>query len=393
MLKVSIIGIGNAGSQVAEKAAQMSICPAMAINSSEKDLSQVSDKVLKFMISDKEGFSQGAGKNRSLAKKYLKDSIIKLLSTESVKNFISSNDVVFIVSSSAGGTGSGTAPLMCSILSSTFVDTKFIMVGITPVYNETLSSQVNTLDYLNELYTVLNNQTYMLYDNDKYSSLPSYQMMDAVNTEIIRDIEVIRCTHNIPTPYESIDEEDMSRLISFPGMLNVVRVEGIREKELDNASIEDMIISKLKKNGHVDFQRDKIVAATGIIVNLDEGCVSESFDTHIPKVFDFIGTPDHDFSHFYVYPSSEHGSNNAYLIMSGLNPVNDKMNSIINRIEEIKSKQKVKAPVDSDLGGNGLAINNINLADLNADIASKDTRNAEKNIETNLSDIFDMFKI
>jgi hypothetical protein len=50
--------------------------------------------------------------------------------------------------------------------------------------NEALSAHVNTLEYLNELYGTLENQTYMLYDNDKYAGMPSYKMMDLVNTAL-----------------------------------------------------------------------------------------------------------------------------------------------------------------------------------------------------------------
>lgn len=387
MLKTSIIGIGNAGGQVAEKCATELNIPALAINSSERDLANITGNVKKRIISDKEGLSQGAGKNRSLAKKYLKDSIIKLLADEEIKNFICDNDVVFIASSTGGGTGSGTAPLMTSILSSTFVDTKFIMIGITPVTNEALSAHVNTLEYLKEVYDILKDQTYMIYDNDKYPDVLSYQMMSMINSEIVKDIDVIRCAHNNPTPYDSIDEEDMSRLISFPGLLNVVRLEGIKEKDLNDNTIEDLLIKKLKNNAHVDFQRDKVVVATGVISNLDEN-IGASFDNHIPKVIEYIGNPDHDFNHVSINDQRSM-SNDVYVIMSGLSPINDKISAINDRIEDIQSKQK------SFTENNECTFDQIDVRGLSNSISSKDTRGSrdEKREETNLSDIFSMFEV
>ena len=384
MLKVSVIGIGNAGGQVAAKAAENLNVPAMAINSSEKDLGTISGKVMKRVITDKEGLGQGAGKNRSLAKKYLKDSIIKMLSDKEVNSFISDNDVVFIVSSTGGGTGSGTAPLMTSILSSTFVDIKFIMVGITPVNSEALSAQVNSLEYLKEVYDILQNQTYMIYDNEKMSDLPSYQMMGEINDEIVKDIDVIRCAHNNPTPYDSIDEEDMSRLISFPGLLNIVRLDNIKEKDVNNTSIEDMLLKKLKSNAHVDFQRDKVIVATGVISNLEES-IANTFDNHIPKVVDYIGSPDHDFTHFSIH--TDRGlENNVYLIMSGLSPINDKVQAISDRIDQIQEKQKTAASEDHALS--------INVKDISSKIGKKDTRNVDHEAaEVDLANIFNMFEV
>ena len=138
MLKVGIIGIGNAGSQVASLAYSELKIPVMCINSSEKDLETIPDGIPRKLISDAAAFSKGAGKDRSLAKSYLKDSIMPLISAEEFKTFMTELDVVFVVSSTGGGTGSGTAPLITSIINSAFPDTKTVIVGILPVEAEAL---------------------------------------------------------------------------------------------------------------------------------------------------------------------------------------------------------------------------------------------------------------
>ena len=68
MLNVGIIGIGNAGSQVAATAIKQNI-DAVVINSSENDLSTISNSIIKFPLGD----LRGAGKNRTEAKKFLKE--------------------------------------------------------------------------------------------------------------------------------------------------------------------------------------------------------------------------------------------------------------------------------------------------------------------------------
>ena len=381
MLKVGIVGIGNTGNQVASLAQDRLKIPVLAINSSEKDLETVPSSVPKKLISSADGLSQGAGKNRALAKSYLKDSIMSFLSSDDVQTFINDLDVLFIVSSTGGGTGSGTAPLMANIIQSTFVDVKVILIGVLPVNSEALSAHVNTLEYLNELYSQLTNQTYMLYDNDRLAYLPSYQMMEKVNEEIVSDIDVIRCTYNMTTRFDSIDEQDMMRLISFPGRIVVARLQKIAEKDLDNVSIEDKLIDVIKKNCHVEAQRDKKVTASGIITNLSSA-ISETFDNHVPKVREFIGDPIHDFNHIYINEDRKL-PNNVFLILSGLTPVNDKIHKISDRVDEIQEKQKALEEEN--------ALNEIELSKLSGTVASKDSKSSDNVSAVDLKSIFDKF--
>jgi cell division GTPase FtsZ len=380
MLQVGVIGIGNTGNQIATLAMNELKIPVLAINSSEKDLETVPDSVPKKLISSTKGLSQGAGKNRSLAKSYLKESIMKVLSSDETNKFLNDMDIIFIVSSTGGGTGSGTAPLLANIIKSAYADTKVILIGVLPVNNEALSAHVNTLEYLNELYSVLENQTYMLYDNDRYAKLPSYLMMEKVNREIVEDINVIRCTYNLTTRFDSIDEQDMMRLVSFPGRIVVSRLEKIQEKDIDGKSIEDMLIDNLKTNAHAELQRDRKVIASGIITNLSQ-TLTESFDNHIPKVREFVGDPIHDFNHIYINEDRKL-PNNVFLILSGLAKVNDKINRITDRINEIEDSQKVDDDDD--------ALSDVDVNALSSMVSSNDLSKT-KTDTVDIKGIFDKF--
>ena len=383
MLNVGVIGLGNTGNQIAALAAEELKIPAMAINSSEKDLETIANKIPKILISDTEGSSKGAGKNRALAKTYLKDSILSIISKEDVQKFISELNVLFLVSSTGGGTGSGTALLMANILSSMFVDTHVIIVGILPVMSEALSAHVNSLEYLNELYSNLENQTYMLYDNDSLYNIPSYKMMDTINREVVKDIDVLRCTFNYTTKYDSIDEQDMKRLISFPGRIMVTRLEDLKERDLDKSSIEDLLISKIKNTNHVELQRDRKITATGIIVNLSEQVFSD-FDNHIPAVREFIGDPDHDFNHLAINDDRKM-PNNVFLIMSGMSQVNDRIQKISDRIEEIEQKQKIREEESQ--------LDTLGINELSQKISAKDAKKTVDVEQVDLSNIFSKFGI
>ena len=381
MLNVGIIGIGNTGNQVAVLANEKLRIPVMAVNSSERDLETVPNNISKYKIGKPE--SQGAGKNRYRAKTLLKDSIIEFISSDAVKEMLSKLDVVFIVSSTGGGTGSGTAPLMADVISKTFADVKTILVGVLPVNNEALSAHSNTLEYLEELYGKLPNQTYMLYDNDKLADIPSYKMMEQVNLEIVKDIDVLRCQYNLTTRFDSIDERDMIRLISFPGRIMVCRIEDLKEKDCDNKSIEDMLIDNIKKNCHVETQRDKKVAASGIITNLSLA-ISEEFNNHIPKVREFVGDPIHDFNHIYINEDRKL-PNNVFLILSGLSRIDDKIAKINERVEEIQEKQKLME--DENM------LSGIDITSLSNKVNSDETKPEDDTNSVDIKSIFSSFGV
>ena len=110
MLKIGVIGIGNAGSQVALVAHKEGI-ESMVLNSSEKDLAMVPDDMYKIPLGD----LKGAGKNREGAKKFLQEVAGKIISSEKFINHVGDKDVVFIVSSCGGGTGSGAGYVVAEV--------------------------------------------------------------------------------------------------------------------------------------------------------------------------------------------------------------------------------------------------------------------------------------
>ena len=343
MLKTGIIGIGNAGSQVAALCKERLQIEALAINSSERDLQTLPANLNKILIGD----SKGAGKERLEAKNFLKDSIMNIIKDDRLTE-VFDNEVVFIASSTGGGTGSGTSILFANIISEVYPKTKVIIIGILPTLKEALSTQLNTIEYLKELYETMNDATYMLYDNDKLAKLPSPQMMEKINNVIVDDISVIMGTYQLPTKFSSIDEKDMSNILSTKGRITIVSLKDIKEKDIDETSLEDLIIEQFKINAHCEIQRDKIVNRTGVITNLSDR-LNDKFDSHIPKVQEFIGSPVEEFEHI-VINSDRHMTNNIFVICSGLTAINDRIRKINDRIDEIEEAQKQQEE-DNELNG------------------------------------------
>lgn len=362
MLDVSVVGIGNAGSQVAALAADKLKIPVLAINSSEKDLQTIPEKIPHYLMGDE----KGAGKERQAAKLFLKDSVMDILSKDFAQD-VFNKEVVFVVSSTGGGTGSGTALVLADVIREVYHDTKVILVGILPTLKEALSTQVNTIEYMKELYETLGDATYMIYDNEKLAKLPSTIMMQKINQSIVDDIDVIRGTYQHPTRYASIDEKDAGNIISTSGRIVIAALRNLKEKDIDEVTLEDLLIEQFKINTHCEIQRDKIVKRTGVISLLSER-LNERFDTNLVEVQKFIGTPVESFEHT-VINADRQLENCVFLIAAGLTQINDRIRKINDRIEEI-NEQQMQREDDSELS-------DIDLQSLNKKIDRKSATDRE----------------
>lgn len=385
MLNVGIIGCGNAGNQVCALSARLyPDIPVIAINCSENDLRTLPQNIHGVLIGD----GRGAGKNREEAKEFLEKSIMDFVTDQYVREFLSKLDIVFIVSSTGGGTGSGISILLTNVIRAVCADAENpvfpIPVGILPTLNEALSTQANSLSYLTELYDFTDNPTYMLYDNDKFSKLSTVEMMKSINSAIVEDINVLRGFYNSSTTYNSIDERDAMTIITTPGRLMVASVYDLKEKDCDDENgVEDRLIQEIKKNGHAEVQIDGIVNRTGVIANVSESLM-KSFDTHVPKIQKMIGSPVEEFEHITVN-SERKLPNNIFYIASGLTPINDRIAKIKDRIEEIMEAQKKKQD-EMELDKDMLSVVQSKR------VYRKPTASTSTNNQVDLSSIFNKFK-
>lgn len=337
--KIAIVGIGNAGGQVANMAENRypELFDCIYINSSEADLAMVSERSeYKYKIGDREEI-EGSGKNRLKMKQYLKADINKILGDQKLQVCLSTKKYVFVIASAAGGTGSGAAPVLTELLSQMFPDANFVLVGILPQLGASLMEQGNALEFLTELYDGLGDgTTYMIYDNESTSNMPATKALEAVNEQIVEDLRILSGVDNFPTPYESIDDADLESLITTPGRLLVSRVtSGLTEKAMEDNNLDDIIIKNIKRSAHAETDRNKRVVRWGVITYFTNE-VNALYTPSMEGLVKFLGTPVERFNHNAINDKSEQ-FNFLYLIASGLSPINDRVKKITERIDALKA--------------------------------------------------------
>jgi cell division GTPase FtsZ len=289
------------------------------------------------------GDEKGAGKDRTEAKNFVKQNIQDLLKQEVFKKMMDENEVVFVISSTGGGTGSGMTPVLTEILSKIYSTKRFIIVEIYPPIRESVAAQQNSIEYLKEIKQFIPNSVYMSYDNNKRANKPTSEMMEEINIEIVEDICVLRGDYQYPTPYTSIDEKDALKLLETPGRLSVVKLYGLKEKDLDDKSIEDMIIYNLKNTSvGVELERDRIVKRMGLITNLNDK-LHKALDTNMTQLKDFVGEPVEGFEHIMINKDPE-DPNRVIVILAGMSVPDDRIQKMLQRIEEATEQlTKVKS--------------------------------------------------
>ncbi len=339
--KTAIVGIGNCGSQVAWLAEKKygSLFDCIYINTSKTDLSMVqSTSSLMYKVGDQDEI-EGSGKNRTEMKKALKGDIDRILMDDAIGDLMLMKKYCYIVASTAGGTGSGAAPAMLKIMRSMFPDTNFILVAVLPSLAASMMEHGNTLEFLDELYQKLGPETtYMVYDNEQAQGLSVIKTLEYINEQIVEDIRVLTGVDNLPTPYESMDAADMENVITTPGRLLVARVRNdLTEKNLEDSSLDDIIVKTIKKSAHAETDRNKKIARWGVITYFTDA-VNELYNSDLKGVCDFIGIPPERFNHNAVNTSGGEELNYLYLIASGLSPINDRVKKIEERVEALQSE-------------------------------------------------------
>lgn len=356
MLKIALIGIGNAGNQIANNAYKQ--IPSFCINTSEKDLNTLSPEIPVFLLGD----NGGVGKDRRLAKNLLKSNFRALLGAKIFEEFIADQDIVFVVSSTGGGTGSGLSIMTSDILSRVYPNKLFINIGLLPTIYESVGAQRNTLEYLKELKGM--GKSYMLYDNNKYKNSNPSEYMEKINKEIVDTLLYLTGEYNFTSNYGMIDDADMHRLLSVPGMINVTEFSKFMEKDMeDGVKLDTYLIKAMKANGTCQLDKDRIIRRMGVIVNLTKE-LTPYYDSSMAGFKSAVGEPLEVFEHYYVIEDEDTQINRIAVILSGLSIPDDRIELIVQRIQEVEealSKKKETSLLDGVQDLDSLRVDGLDI--------------------------------
>ena len=136
-----------------------------------------------------------------------------------------------------------------------------------------------------------------------------------------------------------IDDADMFKLLTVPGMINVSEYVGFMEKDMDdNVRLDSYIPKVMKTNGTCQLDKDRIIKRMGVIVNLTED-LSRYYSSSMEDFKANVGEPLEVFEHYYL-KDDEATPNRLCVILSGLSMPDDRIQVIIQRIQEVEEALK-----------------------------------------------------
>lgn len=230
-----VIGVGNAGSRCVEEIASrtsMSDVILYAIDSvmSNMSMEKVGNKITYIPIVSDDKCGSGRDRERGAAMFRYHEENGKFV--EMYNKALEAKTPVVVISSSAGGTGSGSIVPLCKSLIE--LDIQVIPVIICPSMDDPDAYHLNTNDLLIELDQV-GVQTYNIFRNRAGTS--NYT---PVNNDVADMVEIIFGKYYKDTELDSIDDQDLDTILNIPG-----RFVAIKAKASDIQKLTREITAKM----------------------------------------------------------------------------------------------------------------------------------------------------
>ena len=328
-MKATIIGIGAAGNKAAITLLDRNIISKdyiKLLNTTPMDIPSKykSDNDLFYLIPSQLG---GAGKEpakgRASIIKAIKEKVIipeQLLNEDSKE--------IILVSSTEGGSGSGTVPVLSKYFDSMNIPVHvFAFIG----FQDEVRGINNTLKFFKELpanvvlHTIIN--SHFLDYTKNYSKAEQ-----AANEEFANEVEIL-LGHKLVQSKQNIDNTDLYKINTQPGYMTIshVPLTGIKNVESFNAAV-----AKIFENPSY-MDNDQSVKRMAVIINASKR-VQEAIDNSFEVVKRYVGIPIETFQH--IQPDNESdliGDEYIDIMACGMNypekPIKD-MNNNYNKLKE-----------------------------------------------------------
>src|SRR4051812_42900232 len=215
MKSIGILGVGQAGGNIAEVASALDFQTAL-INTNPRD-GLVNEKVEKKYFVP--GYN-GAGQDRSVGIKAVKDNAQDII--DFVKRTFKNIKLLLVAFSTDGGTGSGMSPLLIDLLLDQLPGIHVGAIAVLPERNVLAGNRINAAECIDELSKIDSISSVFLVDNDQmrrfnpHSSKQqiylssNFQAMEAINS-------VLKITQK-SSLFGNFDETDLMNILKTRGV-------------------------------------------------------------------------------------------------------------------------------------------------------------------------------
>jgi len=233
---VFVVGIGAAGNKAAIRAIELKVVDSsnvVLVNSTQKDIPE-NYKENSIIIGNN---LKGCGKERSIAKNAI---VSHLKQNDAFSNIPENTDRVVVVSSTEGGTGSGSAPIIARYIRDVlgFNTSIFAFTG----FEDDVRGLKNTIEFMKELdedttIQILSNKKFLEEANENYT-----KAHELANDEFCKRL-LIMSGSVLEEADQNIDDTDLHKLIDAPGLIDITYTD--IESPLKGVEMFDKICTRM----------------------------------------------------------------------------------------------------------------------------------------------------
>jgi cell division GTPase FtsZ len=199
------VAVGETGGKiVSEIAKQDKRYVSLYINTSYADVKKIPNAKNTFIIPN----ASGTGRQRSVAKEYAREHFTSII--DAINNF-PSQQIINLVFSLSGGTGSGLAPTIARLLTKMQSNKIINIVGVLPSLDEPKRALENSLECWNDIYSVEGINTMYFLDNNKRKNV------EQINEEFAKGYNAFMNVTNTNGNGTVIDNADLGRVALAKG--------------------------------------------------------------------------------------------------------------------------------------------------------------------------------
>lgn len=330
--KVAFIGLGACGSNIA-LLFQKKNYHTLFINGSEQDNKALAGarNILKL-----KGFD-GCGGDRQKAEEALANNLEVIEEIKKIKE-----QIIYLVFSTAGSTGSGLAPIMCDVIAELNDEEELgktiCCIAVLPKRNEALQKHINAYNCIKELSEKEYIGSCILVDNNKLDNLSK------INSTLVSTLDMF-FTEDSYSAKGNVDLSERMKMIGQRGTFIVSAVCNGKAKGVE------LLESLFQKNIFAPIEPDAVVEYMAVINSLEDGI-------DIDAVIKAVGIPQNIFLGY--------GARKTITILSGLS-------FPITYLSEIKENAELQHKARLESRG---AVHK--LSDINLDVPKRQAENRKE---------------
>ncbi|WHY86851.1 tubulin-like doman-containing protein [Neobacillus novalis] len=291
MKSIGILGVGQAGGNIAEIASTMGFQTAL-INTNQRD-GLVNTKVeRKYFVP---GYN-GAGQDRSIGLRAVNENYREII--DFVQRSFKNIKLLLVAFSTDGGTGSGMSPLLIDLFLDQLPGVNIGAIAIVPDRNVLAGNRINAAECIEELSKIDSLSSVFLVDNDQMRKLnpqsSKHQIYLSSNHQVMEAINNVLQVTKKSSVYGNFDETDLMNILGTRGVTLV------SSATLTDAKTTSDVASKIQQSWANSIFCP--VESTGVI---RAGLIYEGSETmakliNVPAVFERVGEPLELFEGTYI---------------------------------------------------------------------------------------------